>query len=181
MTLWFGAPHLPSKFGSHRDCSGNMSFLVEGEDSTCPRLDPPLLYISKAHGMPCSRTGNFRTLTQQFEDMSNDKHPILMMMMMMMMMMMINCFRGMVDRWKAFNFISSRDHYQISSLTRISNSPRAGFEPAKNLTSDFVEWSRAVVITTTPRRNYHTTSIAPPLLYVKASHTCLQEQLTELT
>ena len=57
LTLWFGAPHLPSRFGSHRDCgSGNMLFLVEGEDSTCPRLDPRLLHISKAHGMACSRT-----------------------------------------------------------------------------------------------------------------------------
>ena len=33
---------------------------------------------------------------------------------------------------------------------------RAGFEPAQNLSSDFVEWSCAVVITTAPQRNWHT-------------------------
>ena len=37
--------------------------------------------------------------------------------------------------------------------TRISDTPRAGFEPAQNLGSGLVEWSCAVVITTTPRRH----------------------------
>ena len=41
------------------------------------------------------------------------------MMMMMMMMMMMNCFCGMVDRRKAFSLISSRDHCQRSSRSRI--------------------------------------------------------------
>ena len=72
--------------------------------------------------------------------------------MMVMMMMMKNCFCGMVDRRKAFSLISSRDHRQRSSPSRISDKPRAGFEPAQNLSSGFVEWSRTVVITTTPRR-----------------------------
>ena len=69
--------------------------------------------------------------------------------------MMMNCFCGMVDRWKAFSFISSRDHCQRSSTSRISNPPRAGYGPAQNLSSGLVEWSCAVVITTTPRRHKH--------------------------
>ena len=66
------------------------------------------------------------------------------------MMMMLNCFCGMVDRRKAFSFISSRDHCQRSSPSQISDTPRAGFEPAQDLSSDFVELSCAAVITTTP-------------------------------
>ena len=67
---------------------------------------------------------------------------------------MLNCFCGMVDRrWrKAFSLISSQDHCQRSSPSRISNPPRAGFEPAQNLSLGLVEWSCAVVITATPRR-----------------------------
>ena len=55
-----------------------------------------------------------------------------------MMMMMMDCFCDMVDRQKPFNFISSRDHCQRSSPSRISLTPRAEFESA-------------VVISTTPR------------------------------
>ena len=44
-------------------------------------------------------------------------------------MVMMNCFRGMIDRRKAFSLISSRDHCQRSSPSRISDMPRAGFEP----------------------------------------------------
>ena len=61
-----------------------------------------------------------------------------MMVMMMMMMMMINC--GMVDGWKAFSLISSREYCQRFSPSRISNTPQAGFEPAQNLSSGLVEW-----------------------------------------
>ena len=71
----------------------------------------------------------------------------------MMMMMMMNCFCGMVDWRKAFSLISSRNHCQRSSPSRISDTPRAGFEPAQSLSSGLVEWSCAVVITTTPRRH----------------------------
>ena len=67
--------------------------------------------------------------------------------------MMMNCFCGMVDRRKAFSLISRRDHCKRSSLSRISNTPQAGLEPAQNLSSRLVEWSCAVVITTTPRRH----------------------------
>ena len=56
--------HHPAKFGGHRHCgSGDMMFVVvEGQESTCPRLDSPLLLISNnAHGIPCSHTRIFRT------------------------------------------------------------------------------------------------------------------------
>ena len=66
-------------------------------------------------------------------------------------MMMMNYFCGMVDRQKAFSLISSRNHCQRYSPPRISDASRAGFEPAQSLSSGFVEWSCAVVITTTPR------------------------------
>ena len=67
--------------------------------------------------------------------------------------MMMNCFCGMVDRQKVFSLISSRDHCQWSSPSRISDTPRVGFEPAQSLSSGLVEWSCSVVITTTPRRH----------------------------
>ena len=65
---------------------------------------------------------------------------------------LMNCFCGMVDQRKAFSLISSRDHCQKFSPSRISDTPRTGFELAQNLNSGFVEWSCAVVTTTTPRR-----------------------------
>ena len=68
-------------------------------------------------------------------------------------LMMMNCFCSMVDRRKAFSLISSRDHCQWSSPSWISDTPRAGFEPAQSLSSGLVEWSCAVVITITPRRH----------------------------
>ena len=68
-----------------------------------------------------------------------------------LMMMMMNCFCGMVDRRVALSLISSRDHCQRSSPSRISDTPGAVFEPTQNLSSGLVEWSCAVVITTTPR------------------------------
>ena len=64
-------------------------------------------------------------------------------------MMMMNYFCGMVDQWKVFTFISSRDHCQSFSPSRISNMPWARLESAQNLNSDFVEWGCAVMITTT--------------------------------
>ena len=54
-----------------------------------------------------------------------------------MMMMMINCFCGMIE--KAFSLISSWDHSLRSSPSRISDTPRTGFEAAQNLCSGFVE------------------------------------------
>ena len=58
------------------------------------------------------------------------------------MMMMMNCFCGMVDRRKVFSLISRRDHSQRSSPSRISNTPRAGFKPAQNLSSVLVSWMK---------------------------------------
>ena len=72
----------------------------------------------------------------------------------LMMVMMMNCFCGMADRRKAFSLISSQDHCQRYSPSRISNTARARYEPAQNLSSRFVEWRCAVVITTTPRRHW---------------------------
>ena len=72
----------------------------------------------------------------------------MMMMMIMIMMMLMRCFRGIVDQRKAFSLISSWDHFQRLSPLRISDTPRARFEPEQNLSSGFVELSCAVVITT---------------------------------
>ena len=92
------------------------------------------------------------------------------------MMMMMNCFCGMVDRRKAFSLISSRGHCQRSSPSRISDSPRAEFEPAQNPSSGFVEWSCVAVIATTPRRhnidnkiNFYGTLEEPILISVMQS------------
>ena len=62
-----------------------------------------------------------------------------MMMMIMMMMMMMNGFCGMVNRRKAFSLISSRDNCQRSSPLRISDTPRAAFESAQNLSLGLAE------------------------------------------
>ena len=58
--------HHPSKFGGNSHCgSGDIMFVVaKGQDSTCPRLDRPILFISKVHGVPCSHIQNFKTETQ---------------------------------------------------------------------------------------------------------------------
>ena len=64
------------------------------------------------------------------------------------LMMMLNCFCGMADRQKACSLIS-RWEIQIFLPSQISDTLHAGFEPAQNLSSGFVEWSCAVVITTT--------------------------------
>ena len=52
---------------------------------------------------------------------------------------LMNFFCGMVDRQKAFSLIFSWDHCQGSSPMRISDMPRAGFEPTQNLGSGLVE------------------------------------------
>ena len=67
------------------------------------------------------------------------------------------CFCGMVDRWKTFSLISSRDHCQRSSPSWIPETLQARFETAQNLISSFVGWSCALVITTTPRSKKHCT------------------------
>ena len=69
------------------------------------------------------------------------------------LMMIINCFCGMVDWRKAFSLISSREHCRRPLPSRIFNTPRAGFEPAQNLSSGLIEWSCAIMLTTTPQRH----------------------------
>ena len=64
---------------------------------------------------------------------------MMMMIMVMMMIMMMNCFCGMVDQLKAFSLISSRDHCQRSSPSRISDTQPTGFELIQNLNSGFLE------------------------------------------
>ena len=68
-------------------------------------------------------------------------------------------FFGMADRRKAISLISKRDHCQKSSPSWIIDMPRAGFEPAKNLNSSFVEWRCAIMISTILRRHGSTTPI----------------------
>ena len=46
-------------------------------------------------------------------------------------------FCRMVDLLKEFTIISSRDHCQRSSLSRIPDTPRTGFEAEQNLSSNF--------------------------------------------
>ena len=75
----------------------------------------------------------------------------------LLMMMVMNCFCGMADQWKTFSLISSQDHCQRSSTSRISDMPQAGFEPAQNLSSSLVKWNCAVVITSTTQ--CHTTML----------------------
>ena len=48
-------------------------------------------------------------------------------------------FCGMVDQRKAFSLISSHDHCQRPSPSRISDTLQAGFEPVQNLSSGIVE------------------------------------------
>ena len=68
-------------------------------------------------------------------------------------LMILNCFCGMADQPKAFSLISGQEYCQRSSTLRIYDNRRAGFELALNLSSGLVEWSSAVVITTTLRRH----------------------------
>ena len=65
--------------------------------------------------------------------------------------MMTNCFCGMVDRQKAFSLVSSQDHCQRFSPSQSSDTPRAGFKPAENPSSESTEGICAVMITTTSR------------------------------
>ena len=64
-------------FGGHRhyDKGDIMPLVVEGQDSTCSCLNPPLLFISKAHETLCLHTQNFaitRTLKKAFSSVSSE-------------------------------------------------------------------------------------------------------------
>ena len=52
---------------------------------------------------------------------------------------LLNCFCEVVDRRGALSIFSNRDHYQRFSPLQTSDMPRAGFEPAHNLSAGFVE------------------------------------------
>ena len=60
------------------------------------------------------------------------------------------------------SLISSQDHCQRSSPSRISDTPWAGFEPAQNLSSGFDKWICTVVITTIPWRHFFNKIIKNP-------------------
>ena len=66
----------------------------------------------------------------------------------LMMMMMMNCFCSMVDQRKAFSLISSWDHCQRSSPSRISDMPRAGYHPFRKHHSIFIESTEQTQINT---------------------------------
>ena len=51
----------------------------------------------------------------------------------------LNCFCGMADQRKTFSLISSHDHCQRSSPSRITDMLQTGFEPARNVSSGLVE------------------------------------------
>ena len=62
-----------------------------------------------------------------------------------------NCFCGMVDHRKALGLIFNRYHCIKFSPLPISDTLQTKFEPAQNLSSEFVERNCAAVITTKPR------------------------------
>ena len=84
----------------------------------------------------------------------------------MSVMKMMDCFCGMVDRRKVFSLISSRDHSQRSSSSRVLKTLQAGFEPAQNLSSGLVEWSCTVVIIICQSINRSFNHITYSLLYI---------------
>ena len=92
-------------------------------------------------------------------------------MMMMMMMMMMKCSCGIAHWGKGFSLISNRNHvkdpHHRETLTRLEKICRT-CEHAQSLSSGFVEWNCAVVITTT--RRYHSWMITSTLgLFLKNS------------
>ena len=74
------------------------------------------------------------------------------MMRMMMMMMMMNCLCRIIVRQNTFSLIFCQGHYQRFSPSQFSDTPWAGLEPALSQSLDVIEWSCAVVITTTPQQ-----------------------------
>ena len=65
-------------------------------------------------------------------------------------------FFWMVDGRKALSFISSRDHSGKVSPSQASDTLRARFEPARNLSLAFVEWRYVVLKTITPQHHHVT-------------------------
>ena len=67
------------------------------------------------------------------------------------MFLLMNYFCGMVDGSKALSLISTWEHCWNFSPSQASDTPRAWFELAQILGSDFVEWKCPVIIATSPR------------------------------
>ena len=63
-----------------------------------------------------------------------------------MVLVMMNYFCELVERQKALNSISIRDHYHRFSLSQISEMPQVGLEPVQNLSLVLVEGICAVVM-----------------------------------
>ena len=61
-----------------------------------------------------------------------------------------------VDRRLVISFMSSRDYCQRLSLSKIFDTPLAGFEPVSSLSSDFIEWNLQLC---SPLHDYITTPI----------------------
>ena len=78
-------------------------------------------------------------------------------------LMMMKCACVMVDRRRMCSLIFSRDHCQRSSQSWTSDTPWAGFEPLQNLSLCLVEWSCAVLKTTTP---HHRNTTSSPKFFV---------------
>ena len=69
--------HHPAKFGGARHCdSGDLIFLaIEEQAPTCSCLNPPLLFISNAHGILGSHTRRLTikgTLMKRLASVSNE-------------------------------------------------------------------------------------------------------------
>ena len=133
----------------------NMCNLIQNHLIQCLLLHLYHYFYYLFKFLHCAKTIPFTFRKNNFKTAA-----LILRMLMRIMMMMMNCFYGMVDRWKVFSLISRQDHCQRSSPSQISDTRRAGFEPAQNLSSSLIEWSCAKVITTTPRRhNYYVTPV----------------------
>ena len=71
----------------------------------------------------------------------------------------------MADQRKALSLISRRDICQRLLPLQISDTPGTGFQPAQNLSSGLVEWSCAVVKTTTSINQFVSLSIIEVRLF----------------
>ena len=99
-------------------------------------------------------------------------------------MVMMSCLCGMVEWQKDFGLICKWDHCHRSLPFRILDTVKAGFELVQNLSSAFVEWSCAALITTAPQHHNlcygdlaylwkvkSMTNLVPKILYFSALET----------